>query len=123
MRKKRKSTDRHHIFWYHKDYARGYAKKLRDHWYCVIEIPRDSLHHRIHYEISHIPVPRSYAIKDALRQLELLEQYGSIHHADNIERRLLVLMSLFDCCEPNTLEALRKQYNVVCKFYSQKSPR
>ena len=116
-----KRTDRHHILWYKRDYNKGWAKRIRDHWYCSVEIPRDTLHRTIHYEVAHIPVPRVVSIKDALYQLQLLEQYGGIHHDDNIEKRLKVLMALFDCCEPATYNALKKQYEIVCEFYKKTS--
>ena len=115
-----KKTDRHHILWYKRDYSKGWAKRLRDHWYLSVEIPRDTLHRKIHYEVAHIPVPRVSTIKDALYQLQILEQYGGIHADDDIEKRLKVLMALFACCEPATYNALKRQYETVCEF---KKPR
>lgn len=119
---KRKITDRHHIVWYRRDYSKGWAKRLRDHWYLHVEIPRDTLHHQIHYEIAHVPVPRVISIKGAIEQLALLEKFGGISRDDSIEKRLLVLMALFDCSEPRTHEALKKQYDIVCEFYNKKAP-
>lgn len=110
--------DNHHILWYKRDYSKGWAKRLRDHWYCHIMIPRKSLHRIIHSEVAHIPVPRVIAIKDALYQLDLLERFGGISPEDNFEKRLMVLMALFECVEPATYEALKKQYEIVCKFYN-----
>lgn len=104
--------DRHHLLWYKRDYSKGWAKRLRDHWYCVIEIPRDTLHRKIHNRVEHIPVPRVQSIKFALYQLEVLERLGGIKKDDSIEKRLKVLMALFDCCEPATYRALEKQYEV-----------
>ena len=118
----RKSTDKHHIFWYHKDYDRGWKKRLRDYWYCSIEIPRDTLHHIIHYEISHIPTPHSSNIKLVMEQLKSLEYHNAIHHSDTLDQRLNLLMSLFQYLEPATYEALLKQYLIVCNFYN-KDPR
>lgn len=112
-----KATDRHHILWYRREYSKGWAKKIRDHWYCSIEIPRDTLHRWIHHEVAHIPVPRTINIKVALEQLEMLEKLGGISRDDPLDKRLMVLMAVFDCCEPATYDALRKQYEVVCKFY------
>lgn len=114
------ATDRHHILWYKKDYDKGWAKRIRDHWYCSVEIPRDTLHKRIHHEVAHIPVPRVISIKAALEQLELLEEFGGISREDPIDKRLMVLMAVFDRCEPDTHAALNKQYEVVCKFYNKK---
>lgn len=116
-----KPTDRHHILWYKRDYSKGWAKRIRDHWYCTVEIPRNTLHKQIHYEVSHIPVPRVMSIKSALEQLELLERFGGISRDDDIEKRVMVLMALFDCCEPKTHEALKKQYEVICKFNKKAS--
>lgn len=117
-----KTTDTHHILWYKRDYSKGWAKRIHDHWYCRVEIPRNTLHREIHNEVAHIPVPRVVSIKDALYQLQLLEQYGGISSKDSIEKRVKVLMALFDGCEPKTYEALKKQYDVICEFY-QHSPR
>lgn len=117
-----KPTDRHHLLWYRKNYSKGWAKRLRDHWYCSVEIPRDTLHKEIHHKIAHIPVPRVISIKSALEQLNLLEKFGGISKDDNIEKRLQVLLALFDCAEPSTHAALKAQYDIVCKFYHH-SPR
>lgn len=106
--------DTHHLLWYKREYNKGWAKRIRDHWYCRVGIPRDTLHRKIHCEVAHIPVPKVFVIKDALYQLELLERFGGISRDDPIEKRLQVLMALFDCVEPKTYEALKKQYE-VCK--------
>ena len=111
-----KQTDRHHIFWYKKAYSKGWAKMLRDYWYCTVEIPRSTLHRSIHYEVAHIPVPRTISIKSALEQLTLLEKFGAIHRNDDIERRIVVLHALFDCSEQRTADALKKQLEIVRGF-------
>lgn len=117
-RKSANYKDRHHILWPQHDWNKGYAKELRNHWYMTIPIPMNTLHHMIHHEITHIPVPRGITAKDALKQLELLERFGALHTYDNIERRLMVIMALFDCCEPETYDALKKQQELVRKFYN-----
>lgn len=117
-----KKTDMHHLLWCRREYNRGWAKRLRGHWYLSVEIPRDTLHRQIHYEVDHIPVPRVVSIKSALEQFSLLEKFNGISRDDNIEKRLMVLLALFDCAEPATYNALKKQYNVVCKFYNKKAP-
>lgn len=111
--------DKHHIFYCRHDYNKGWAKTLRAHWYCTVEIPRDTLHKRLHRELERVPVPTACNIQSALFQLDLLKRAGAIHSYDNIERRLMVLMALFDCCEPKTYEALEKQYEIVRKFYKK----
>lgn len=112
-----KSTDRHHLLWYREDYSKGWAKRLRDHWYCSVDIPRDTLHKEIHDEITHIPVPRVVNIKTALQQLSLLEKFGGISKDDCVKKRLIVLLALFEYVEPYTYAALKTQYDIVCKFY------
>ena len=116
-RKSSNYKDRHHILWPQHDWNRGYAKQLRDHWYMVIPIPMNTLHRKIHHEISHIPVPRGFIAKQALEQLAMLERFGALHPYDNIEKRLMVIMALFECCEPETHAALKHQQNIVRKFY------
>lgn len=111
-----KRTDRHHIFWYKREYSRGWLKRLREHWYCSLEIPRDTLHRRIHYEVSHVPVPRIGSVKSAFEQLTMLEKHGAISRDDDIEKRLKVLLALFDYMEPETTKALEKQLKVVREF-------
>lgn len=106
--------DTHHLLWYKRDYSKGWAKRLRDHWYCRVDIPRDTLHREIHNQVRYVPVPRIFIIKEALYQLNLLERFGGISPNDPIEKRLRVLMALFDCCEPATYNALLKQLD-VCK--------
>lgn len=117
-----KRVDRHHILWYHSEYDRGWAKRLRDHWYLKVEIPKDTLHRQIHHEVVHIPVPRAISIKAALDQLEMLNKFGGISGEDSLEKRLLVLLAIFECIEPNTYNALKKQYDVVYRFYNKKAP-
>lgn len=75
----------------------------------------------IHSEVSHIPVPRNSSIKSALEQLKLLEQRGGICQEDSIEKRLMVLHALFDCIEPATADALKKQLEIV-REYNKKAP-
>lgn len=104
--------DTHHLLWYKRDYSKGWAKRLRDHWYCRVDIPRDTLHKEIHNQVSYVPVPGACAIKDALFHLNLLERFGGIGPNDPIEKRLQVLMALFDCCEPATYNALKKQLDI-----------
>lgn len=73
----------------------------------------------IHEQVADIPTPKDISAKDALGQLKMLMEYGAITEEDSIERRLMVLASLFDCCDQPTADALRKQLTVVNKFYAQ----
>lgn len=105
--------DRHHIFYIKRCWKNGYCKELRDYYYCVVQIPRNTVHHRIHARVNHVPVPRGASAKFALEHLDMLSDYGAIGIYDSIEKRLTVLIALFDCIEQPTADALRRQLDVV----------
>lgn len=118
----KQKLDRHHLLWCRKDWNTGYAHALREHWYLRMTIPKSALHVPIHESVPNIPVPTSSSAKEAYAQLTLLETYGAIHKSDPIEKRLKLLIALFDCQEPETAEALKKQLRVV-QEYNKKAPR
>lgn len=105
--------DTHHIFYTKISWTSVAANKLRTHWYCVIEIPKGTIHHKIHEKVRYIPVPKDESILLALNQLTLLEDYGAIRPDDPIEKRLQLLAGLFDCMDQPTADALRKQIEAV----------
>lgn len=115
-RRKNRLCDTHHLLWPRCNWNKGLAKLLRRHWYLKVEVPRMDLHSTIHGVVQEMPVPRAISIKNALSQLDALEKYGAIHPSDSIEKRLYILMSLFDCCEPKLYKALKRQYTVVCQY-------
>jgi hypothetical protein len=49
----------------------------------------------------------------------MLESYGSLHKNDPIEKRLQLLIALFECADSQTTKALRRQLEVV---YNIKKP-
>lgn len=108
--------DKHHLCYQRKKWARGSLRVLRDYWYCKVSIPRDTLHKKLHLEISDIPVPSESSAKSALKQLEMLAEYNAISEYDSIERRLGILASLFDCSDQETADAFRKQLDIVREF-------
>lgn len=116
-----KAMDKHHIVWSKNDFSKGWPKRLRDHWYLCVKIPRDTLHQEIHCKVSHIPVPKPSNIKIALAQLAILEKFGGICQEDDIEKRVNVLCALFDCVEPATYEALKAQLDIIHEF-NKKAP-
>ena len=109
--------DVHHILYMRKAWKSGAIGELRLYWYCRIPIPRDTLHRQIHTELKFIPVPRHTNARHTLEQLEYLVHYGGISEKDSIEKRLKVLIALFDCCEQPTADALREQLAIVNRFY------
>lgn len=48
--------------------------------------------------------------------LEYLEKYGAIGPDDPIEKRLTVLIALFECIEQPTADALKEQLRLVHEF-------
>lgn len=113
--------DKHHLFFIGRKYGNGYLCSLRQYWYCVIYIPRDTLHRYIHENLAMIPVPRPESARAALEQLKYLEKYNAIHDEDPIEKRLELLIALFECTEQRTADALKKQLNIVHEFYEKPS--
>ena len=115
------AQDRHHIFFMRKSYSKGELSTLRLFWYCIVSIPRDTMHREIHCEINNIPVPSGLNARLALEQLYALEEYGAISWDDPIEKRLEVLISLFECCEQPTADALKRELKVVRRFNQKPS--
>lgn len=123
-RKKRKNRriecpyikDCHHILWQKNKWKQGSIRKLRDHYYCKIYIPRNTLHRYIHQDIVEIPVPREMDAKAALWHLDYLERFGAISDKDPFEKRLIVLIALFECVAQPTADALKKQLDLVREF-------
>lgn len=112
----RAGYDRHHIFYQGRHYNCAELLQLRNHPYCVVPIPRDTLHREIHEFVGDIPKPSKINAKETLFQIEALEKAGSISLEDSLEKRLDLLAFFFDCVEQPTADALRKQLKIVCKF-------
>ena len=111
------AKDTHHIFYMGKTYNKGVLTELRNYYYCRVEIPRNTLHKKIHATIKNVPACKSINAKEALEQLRTLTRYGAINENDRIEKRLMVLIALLECVEPETADALKKQLDVVREFY------
>jgi hypothetical protein len=110
--------DNHHCCFIKKRWSTGAIKELRQFHYCIVPLPKATLHHFIHDNISYIPVPKESNARDALAQLRALELEGAISDRDPIEKRLKVLAALFDCCDQPTADAFRRQAAIVRKFYA-----
>ena len=109
--------DRHHICYQKRSWKGGFKSKLRDHWYCQVFIPKNTLHKMIHQNVPYVPVPRDSNAREALRQLQNLESYCAIGPNDPLEKRLRILISLFDYIEQPTADGFRAQLDVVHDFY------
>lgn len=110
-----------HIVFTRKRWNVGVFKILREHYYAKASIPRDTLHQVIHSEISYVPLPARSSVIFALSQLDMLESYHAISPKDSIEKKLRVLIAIFDCLEEPTADALRKQLKIVHDYYTKPS--
>ena len=115
------SSNSHHLLWQRRKWDRASLKVLRSHPYCIVEIPANTLHRRIHENLRQIPPPSQENAKRVLWHLDYLEKRGGIKPNDPVEKRLKVLIALFDCSEQPTADALRKQLEIVCEFNKKPS--
>lgn len=119
-RKRRKRNklgyDTHHIFFQKRRWDHGVLKILRNHWYCKIKLPKETLHKQIHDKIKTVPVAHELSVACALEQISILEKRGAIAPDDSIEQRLVLLIALFECIEEKTADALKKQLEIVREF-------
>lgn len=113
--KSSRALDTHHLCYQKKNWKRT-GNYLRDFWYCRVDIPKNTLHKAIHRVVDNVPVPKAANARAALDQLIRLETYGAIHEWDPIEKRLSLLIALFDCVEQPTADAFRKQLQVVHEY-------
>lgn len=113
--------DMHHLCWVRKRWSSSVAHKFRLHPYCIVSIPKNTLHWYIHQNMTHIPVPTDEVLRNALHRLEIMELVEEIRMDDQIEKRLQVLVNLFAESAPSTAEGFRTQLRLVHEF-NQKSP-
>lgn len=111
--------DTHHLCYQRRHWRHGATRALRLFHYCLIQIPKATLHRMIHEYVGDIPEPTELNAQHALEQLKMLERYNAIHNDDPIEKRLNLLAALFDCCDQPTADGFRKQLEIVHKYYSK----
>lgn len=114
--KTKSSLDRHHIFYVRNEWNKGELEKLRMHPYCIIPMDRDGIHRYIHTHLAYIPVPKEFNVESVIFQLKCLEKHEVINQEDPIERRLAILIALFECIEQPTADALKEQLRLVHEF-------
>lgn len=110
-------NDIHHLFFWRSHWRGAVIGELRQHPYCKVLIPRETLHKMIHEAVPCVPVPSPENVRDVIFQLRNLEKYGAIGPDDSLEKRLKVLISLFEYAEDPTAEALKAQLEVAERFY------
>jgi hypothetical protein len=114
--------DKHHILYIRKEWSKGKLDKLRLHPYCIISLDRDTIHRYLHVHLACIPAPSGRVVDPILEQLELLEKYGAISQEDSLEKRLTILIALFECIAQPTADALKEQLRLTREFYIKKAP-
>lgn len=110
--------DKHHLLWIAKEWNHGTLRELRFYPYCIIPMHRETIHRFIHTRMARIPPPSEKTAQFVLEQLRTLENFGAITDGDPIEKRLKVLIALFDCWEQPTADALREQLKIICEYYN-----
>lgn len=82
-------------------------------------IPRDTLHKEIHHNIRTIPLPTAKDAKHMFSLLVAMEYHDELDpNADLIARLNLLIAHM---TTPDTVEALKKQRDIVSNFYSRES--
>lgn len=108
--------DRHHLLWISSKWTGYWAKRLRLHEYCIVEIPQYTLHKYIHMEMSEIPVPLEALSRAALERLEQDLVNNTISMKDPPAKRLEWLLEQFNGRSPATANALKHELRIVQKF-------
>ena len=106
--------DLHHLLWTRRMYNKGWARILRSHPYCQSYIPRDTLHRKIHHEISSIPLPDGADAHNAFELLLWKESRGELDFSDSILQKLDFLIE--NLATEATVKALERQRQVVLNF-------
>ena len=108
--------DKHHIFYIRKEWNRGDLDKLRLHRYCIVKVRRNSLHRYLHTHLAYIPAPSEDKAKAIINLLKFLEDNKAIGPKDTLEKRLAVLISIFEFVEQPTADALKEQLKIIREF-------
>ena len=110
-------TNVHHILWKKNCWDTGWAKRLRNHPYCKIGVPRDTLHQLIHASIPEIPVASGIACKTAYEAIDSWLASGYASMEDDLSTRCRKLMMCFRVACPDTYKALQKQKQIADGYY------
>lgn len=98
------------------EWNKGELDRLRLYPYCIIEMDRDTIHRYLHNHLACIPAPKECSIERVLFQLNCLMEHDAISLDDPIEKRLSVLIALFECSEQPTADALREQLRLIHEY-------
>jgi hypothetical protein len=106
-----------HFLYQKRHWQQGYAKALRNHWYCGAYIPQFTLHRAIHSKLHDVPVPNGKDCKRAYEELIRRENEGAISKDDTPMQRLAFLIEMFSETCPATTAILVWQLQIVTKFF------
>ena len=108
----------HHILWPKRNWKKGYAKKLRDHYYMKY-LMNQWVHENLHANLTIITVPNGSACRKAYEKLCEMYRRGEISEYDKVERRIDVLIGILEKenCSITICE-LRQQKEVARVLYS-----
>ena len=110
-----------HFLYQRRHWQQGYAKALREHWYCGSYIPRDTLHRAIHSKLHDVPTPNGNVCKQVFEKLCRMENNGLISESDSPLKRLDFLIEEFDGACPATTAILQWEREIIEKFYNKPS--
>lgn len=113
--------DTHHLCFTRHNWNKGYAKAIRNYWYFIVLIPKDTLHANIHHTIKNIPVPKDCSARAAYDTIRILERQGILGLKDSVEDRLQLLIKLFSETEPATADAFMVQMAIIRR--NKKAPQ
>lgn len=112
--------DRHHLFWTRRSYSQHpWALKLRNHPYCIVPIPKNTLHREIHHYIPKVPLPNEQTCQSTYEQLVMLEEHGALKDSDGIIKRLDLLIFVMKYAADDTVEVLEHQRVIASRYYKK----
>lgn len=113
--------DTHHLCFTRRKWSKGYVKAIRNYWYFIVLVPKDTLHATIHHYIKEIPTPHECSAKIVYDTVRELDRKGILKLDDDIEDRLILLIDLFSRIEPSVSDAFRVQLEIIRN--NKKAPR
>ena len=84
-------------------------------------IPKNTLHRFIHEGVSDVPLADGKSCKIAVMAINNWLEAGYISLDDSVERKLEVLIGIFNKISPKTANVLQKQLDIV-RNYNERPP-
>ena len=116
--------NKHHILYCRKTWDKGYAKKLRDHWYLHALVPAKGLHEKIHKCLNSVPIPPHHCLVEAYKKIMELEREGGLYRRENtlVARINLLLMLWAKYPEAKATCAALKVQKAIAEDYYRTHP-